>query len=275
VRDERAANLNVSLAEQTLHEYGPNIRASIVLSSRLPLDVVAALAAEYVRAGVRNIELRISPLGGDDEGIRKIRNALGIVRAFTDAGLEVTLGLSGNIGQAALALGHAAHYSVGIGMRERVNHAATMRRQQQPPTPAQDDDDHGGGPVSGIYLPGPAITMKRKLGKLLLENTDIRTRISCRIGACGASVNGPGLDPRGHYLHARADETAKLLAAPAPWRTKMEADRLLRAQQLRALINSRYRPAGTAELKTRTLISLTDLLTGGQASATGTASPRA
>ena len=55
-----------------------------------------------------------------DEGVRKVRSAFAVLQAFSDAGLTVTAGLSGNIGQVALALGHAGHYSVGIGMRERV-----------------------------------------------------------------------------------------------------------------------------------------------------------
>ena len=253
VRDERTANLNVDLAERTLHEHGPALRATVMLASRYPLAAAAELAREYYRAGVRDVELRISPLGGEDEGVRKIRTAFALMHSFTDAGLTVTAGLSGNIGQVALALGHAGHYSVGIGMRERVNHAAAISRQKQPP--ADGSEDGGGGPIAGIYLPGPALTVSRKIGAAYLADTDIRTRVGCRLGACGSSVNGPANDPRGHYLHARAAEVDRLLAAPAPWRAGIEVDRLTRARDLRLMITRKHRSDGP-DLPVRTINSL-------------------
>ena len=254
VRDERTANLNVDLAERTLHEHGPAVRATVVLASRYPLAAAADLAREYYRAGVRELELRISPLGGEDEGVRKIRTAFALLHAFTDAGLAVTAGLSGNIGQVALALGHAGHYSVGIGMRERVDHAAAISRQKQPPRAGGPED--GGGPIAGIYLPGPVLTVSRKVGAAFLANTDIRTRVGCRLGACGSSVNGPVNDPRAHYLHARAAEVDRLLAAPARWRAGIEVDRLTRARDLRLMINGKYQSDDGPGLPVRTLNSL-------------------
>ena len=258
VRDERTANLNVDLAERTLHENGPALRVTVVLTSRFPVASAAELAREYYRAGVRFMEVRISPLGGEDEGVRKVRSAFAVLQAFSDAGLTVTAGLSGNIGQVALALGHAGHYSVGIGMRERVDHAAAISRQKQPPKPPVDGSpEGGGGPIAGIYLPGAALTVSRKIGADYLANTDIRTRVGgCRLGACGSSVNGPANDPRGHYLHARAAEVDKLLAAPAPWRASIEVDRLTRARDLRLMINRKHRAEDGPELPVRTLNSL-------------------
>ncbi|MFQ1002273.1 hypothetical protein [Modestobacter sp. SSW1-42] len=259
VRDERTANLNVDLAERTLHEHGPAVRATVVLTSRFPVASAAELAREYYRAGMRVVEVRISPLGGEDEGVRKVRSAFAVLQAFSDAGLTVTAGLSGNIGQVALALGHAGHYSVGIGMRERVDHAAAISRQKQPPKPppADGSPEGGGGPIAGIYLPGAALTVSRKIGAGYLSNTDIRTRVGgCRLGACGSSVNGPANDPRGHYLHARAAEVDKLLTAPAPWRAGIEVDRLTRARELRLMINRKYRAEDGPELPVRTINSL-------------------
>lgn len=257
VRDERSANLNVSLAEETLHEHGPQTRATLVLSSQYPAAKAGELAAEYYRAGIREMELRISPLGGEDESVRKIRKSFTLLRAFTESDLSVTLGLSGNVGQVALALGHAEHYSVGIGLRERVNHAGTISRQKQPPKPpVEGEEKGGGGPIAGIYLPGPALTVTRSMGAVYLANTDIRTRVGCRIGACGATVNGPKADPRGHYLHARAQEVAKLVATPDRWRPGMEIDRLTRARDLRRLINEKYRRPQDAALPLRSLNSL-------------------
>lgn len=255
VRDERTANLNVDLAERTLHEHGPAVRATVVLASRYPVGAAAELAREYHRAGVRDLEVRISPLGGEDEGVRKIRTAFALLQTFTEAGLRVTAGLSGNIGQVALALGHAGNYSVGIGMRERVDHAAAISRQKQPPR-VGGPEDGGGGPIAGIYLPGPALTVSRKVGATYLANTDIRTRVGCRLGRCGSSVNGPANDPRAHYLHARAAEVDRLLAAPAPWRASIEVDRLTRARDLRLMINRKYQADDGPSLPVRTLNSL-------------------
>jgi hypothetical protein len=182
---------------------------------------------------------------------------LAIVDAFKAAGLQVVLGYSGNIGQTAVALGHAAHYSVGVGLREQVNHSGTITRQKEPPKESSTGGGHFGA-VAGIYLPGPAATVGRKAGKALLENTDIRTRIGCRIGGCGKSVAGPAADPREHYLHARAGEMAAMLARPAPWRASMEKDRLGRALELRELINGKYLGGDVRPLGTRTLRSLID-----------------
>ena len=68
VTDERTARLNVDLAERTriaVAEDKP-IRAVITLATtainRLGID----LAAEYAGAGIGDVEIRFSPLGGDD-----------------------------------------------------------------------------------------------------------------------------------------------------------------------------------------------------------------
>lgn len=260
VHDERSAALNVTLAEMTTHHTDLPVRATLVLARTYGVKHPAALAAEYSEAGVRRLELRLSPFAGDDESVAKIRSGFKIVDTFRDAGINVVLGLSGNVGQTAVALGHAAGYSVGVGMREHVNHASTISSQKRlPKEPEPGVEDKTGGAVAGIYLPGAAATVPRKVGKILLAHTDIRTKIGCRIGACGSSVAGPGIDPRAHYLHARAAEMVTLLGQPAAaWRAKAETDRLRRAVEVRQLINERYLPEGATPLKVRTLESLID-----------------
>lgn len=255
VADTATARLNLDLAERMTHDHGSKpVRPVLLLSSRLPLDVVRLIADDYAAAGFRDLEVRVTPLGGEEESARKILRAFGFLAAFTGNGIAVTLGRSGNVGQVAVALGHAAHFSVGIGMLERVNHAAQMTRQKAPPP----EGGTGGGPQSGIYLPGIAYTAPPKVGKALLENTDLRTRVSCRIGICGSSVRGPLADPRAHYLHSRAHEAAALEERPPTWRATMETDRLRRALELRGLINRAYLPEDAPVLKTRTLSSLID-----------------
>jgi hypothetical protein len=94
VTDERTARLNVDLAERTRLAVGDDkpTRAVITVSTtalgRLGID----LAAEYASAGIRDIEIRLSPFGGDDEGIRKIRTAFGVLDQFREHDLAVTLG---------------------------------------------------------------------------------------------------------------------------------------------------------------------------------------
>ncbi len=257
VTDERTAHLNVDLAERTRLAVGEDkpTRAVITVSttalSRLGLD----LAAEYARAGISNVEIRFSPFGGDDEGIRKIRTAFGVLDQFREHDLTVTLGQSGNIGRAALAMGHADAYSVGLGMLEKVNHSQTMARYRKAPDP---DKDQGGGAAGGIYLSRLGATVPAKAARQLLSHTDIRTRVGCRIGSCRNSVTGPLDDRRAHYLHSRSNEVAEMLRRPAPWRGAMEVDRLNEAIGLRERVNAHYLSDDVHKLGTRTLRSLID-----------------
>ena len=257
VTDERTAHLNVDLAERTRLAVGEDkpTRAVITVSttalSRLGLD----LAAEYARAGISNVEIRFSPFGGDDEGIRKIRTAFGVLDQFREHDLTVTLGQSGNIGRAALAMGHADAYSVGLGMLEKVNHSQTMARYRKAPDP---DKGQGGGAAGGIYLSRLGATVPAKAARQLLSHTDIRTRVGCRIGSCRNSVTGPLDDRRAHYLHSRSNEVAEMLRRPAPWRGAMEVDRLNEAIGLRERVNEHYLSDDVHKLGTRTLRSLID-----------------
>lgn len=266
VHDDRTATLNVALAEHAAQQSDKPVRATLVIARKYAAAHADHLAREYREAGVTALELRVTPLGGDDESVAKIRSVFAIADAFTDAGIEVVLGQSGNIGHTAVALGHVAHYSVGVGLRERVDHAAAISRQTAPAIRSENDEEGTRfGAVAGIYLPGLAATLGRRAGARLLGNTDIRTRIGCRIGRCGQSVNGPAADPREHYLHARAAEMAAMLGKPAPWRATGEVDRLRRAAELRDLINSRYLNEDVRPLNTRTLRSLIDDIEGERA----------
>lgn len=260
VHDDRSAALNLTLAEESAQLSDKPVRAALVIGRKFAVTAAERLAQEYLDAGIAALDLRITPLGGDNESVAKIRSVFAVADLFTGAGIDVVLGFSGNIGQTAVALGHAAHYSVGVGLREQVNHAAAIGRQKAPPRTTADDSEGGGrfGAVAGIYLPGPAITVGRKAGGALLENVDIRIRIGCRRGPCGNSVSGPALDPRAHYLHARAAEMDSMLSRPVAWRATSEIERLRRALELRELINSAYLTATVRPLNTRTVRSLID-----------------
>lgn len=255
--DQHSASLNLALAEEFALASQKPTRPRVLISSRLPLFVASELAAEYVRVGITEIDLRMSPMSGESEGIRKIRHVFKVADIFRNAGLRVVLGNSGNLGQVAFALGHVDAYSVGIGENEHVNHATKLGTQVKPQKVKLDGEGKKkGGVWEGIYLPGLAYTVSRKVGVALLGHSDIRTRIGCRIDACATSISGPLRDYKTHYLHSRSVEMSNLLGKPAAWRATAEIDRLQRALELRQLVNDNYRPASQPVLKTRTLSSL-------------------
>ncbi|KAA9105986.1 hypothetical protein [Microbacterium rhizomatis] len=258
-RDERSAHLNLALAEAAQLSTDLPVRPIVALRSRTSVGLITELATEYTRAGFQQIDLRFSPLGGENDSIAKVRSVFAAAQAFTSNGITVTLGHSGNIGQVAYALGHVAAYSVGIGMGEKVDLASDYTRQATPPKRDENGKRIGGGQWEGVYLPGLAMTLKKTRAEALLGHSDIRTRIGrCRLGACAHSLTGPTTDHRTHYLHARAAEMAFLQNTPPAWRPEAEAKRLRRALELRELVNKEYKSRGEHQLSARTLASLVD-----------------
>lgn len=255
VDSDRSAALNVDLAEATLHQADRGVRAVLVAKHRYAKVASKELAGLYRSAGVERIELQLSPFGGEDESLHKIADGFEIAQTFTDAGLHVTLGLSGNLGQVAVALGHAAAYSVGVGMLEHVNHQTKVKRRSTPPK-ERTDDDSPQGPLAGVYLPALAYTAPARVANQLMQHSDLRVRIGCRIGKCGTTVQGPLIDAREHYLHSRDTEMATMMEQPAGWRATSELERLRRALILRNRINRNYIAAGDPLIKTRTLDGL-------------------
>ncbi len=259
VDNERTARLNLDLAEMTrLRVDGKPTRAVLTVTNRFAQRHATDLAAEYVHAGITDLELRMSPFGGEDESLKKVRDGFSAAQGFTDAGLRVTLGQSGNLGEVAVALGHVASYSVGLGLLEHVNHSAVISRQKAEPKP-RTDDDPGGGPLTGVYLNGLAFTAPPRVAKAVLGHSDLRTRVGCREGRCGTSVRGPLLDTRDHYLHSRDTQMRRLLDQPEGWRPTSEIERLRAALNLRQHINNNYlgpNRLAVRPLPTRTLESL-------------------
>lgn len=253
----RAGRLNLALAEATILATDKPVRPVLMLKSRFSHDDAGTLAAEYSDAGFTQIDLRFTPLGGEGDGIPKIRSAFKIADIFRTAGMRVILGRSGNIGQAAFALGHVDGYSMGIGQMEHVSHAADIARQKRPHVLDQ-DGKRKGGIWQGVYLPGLAATVSMKRARQLLENSDVRTRLGCRIDGCANSLLGPVIDHKSHYLHSRASDVTRLLQTPPHWRPKLETDRLRRALELRELVNDSYRAPESPPMPTRTLKSLLD-----------------
>lgn len=268
VHSPRSANLNVVLAADTALSTDLPVHAVLVLERRFGAKNATDLAAQYRDAGIRRVELRISPFGGEDESLAKIKSGFAIADAFRAAGLVTTLGLSGTVGHASVAFGHSDHYSVGIGKLEHVGHATTISTQQRPPRYDENGKKRSGGGGDGVYLPGIAHTVSGRVATALLGHSDIRLRLGCRLEGCAASIAGPTLDPRRHYLHARAHEMDELLQRPVAWRPALEIDRLGKALVFRELINDQYHEGLKTLLKTRTLRGLVDLAEGRAAART-------
>lgn len=256
--DATTAQLNVALAERTreLHRAQPT-RAILTISARNAVQLVDELdlAAEYARAGVDAIEIRLSPFGGEDVSLSRIRNAFAVLEKFRSQGMKVTAGHCGTIGLVAVALGHADAHSLGIGYLERVDHSAAISRQARPPAP----DAERRGPAAGVYLPAIAATVPRKLATFLLENREIRSRLACRTGSCRTGILEPVESARVHYVHSRAAEMASLLARPKPWRATLETERLTQRLQMRDRVNKHCLPPKISPIETRTLRGLLDL----------------
>ena len=157
-------------------------RAILTLSTRALTQLTLDLAAEYAAAGLDTVEIRLSPFGGDDESLRKIRSAFAFLQTFHERGIHVTLGQSGNIGQTALALGYIDAYSVGIGMLEKVNHSQVVARHRREPGKDQ------GGAAAGIYLPRLAATVPTAAAKDLLH-TPISAPASDAVSANAATAS--------------------------------------------------------------------------------------
>lgn len=255
VTDADSAALNIALAASTIDSTDVDTRA-ILLARREYLagpEVATDLARRYADIGVTALNLRLTPLGTDAEGARKVRSAYDIVNAFGREGITVTLGYQGLLGQTALALGIVSGFSVGIGMRESVNHADAIASQRKP----KDKDSEFFGAQPGIWLPGAETAVPRRVAQALLTDSRIRSRLACNLGSCSRDIGGPLSDARTHYLHSRVQEITVLLSRPAAWRAAQEESRLRRAIEMRVIVNGHLpatiNGAPVHPIKTRTL----------------------
>lgn len=210
-----------------------------------------ALSA-FAKVGVNHVDIRISPLGGDDEGPAKVRAVFGALAGVSDIEIGRTLGFQGLLGHAAVALGLVDDYSVGVGYWESFNHAAVISRQRA----THNRGKPARAAVPGVYFPSLAATVPRQIGRQLLSNVDVRSRLACRIDSCAADIGLAAADPRPHYLHSRTTEVGELLRFPPAWRPNAEKEKLDKAARFRRLINEQLLPAAATPLGTRTLETL-------------------
>ena len=252
-------DLNIALAGLTRQEYGSSKRVRPVVAARRALLAEPGLAKEtatkYRTAGLEQVELRLSPLGGENDGAQKIRSAFEIVEAFRGEGLGVSLGWQSNIGHTAVALGLADSFSVGIGYRERYDHASQVSAQRRLFGMKREEKQGPRGPLAGVHFTDAAVTVQRKLAMPLLQNPAIRSRLACTIGECRNSIEGPARDPRRHYLHSQAAIAASGGGRPPAWRANLERQRLEKAVEIRDILNEHYLSSEN-RLRSRTLEAL-------------------
>ncbi|MEX0750063.1 MAG: hypothetical protein WD359_04565 [Dehalococcoidia bacterium] len=170
-----------------------------------------------------------------------------ILEAFKLAGIRVSLGFQGDIGQTALALNVVDAYSTGIGYRERFDHSGVMSRQRRLTGQAKPS----GGPTAGVFLPLAEGTVPRRLAQALYSDESIRTRLACDLGGCAKQIDAPVNDPRAHYLHSRASRVEEILRYPPAWRPSHERDRLRTAIEFRERLNAHQLPTYTRKFKTQ------------------------
>lgn len=263
--DEQLA-LNVALLRQAVAAIGADrdVRPILAISSayfQRP-GVAMAIAEHYQAAGVRMLELRISPIGGQDEGPLKIRRTFAALRQLSASGLDVLLGCSGIVGHAAVALGMASSFSVGVGYREKYDHKSAIASQLaiSEADDGEYEEDAPSGPrgaLAGVFIEAAQITVPRALARDFYANPVVRPQLRCTHPACAKSIDGPAVDPRAHYLHAQTAALASTLDRPSAWRPTLLKDRFVRAQEVRAQIWAQL-PDDAVPPKARTLTSLID-----------------
>lgn len=249
--------LNLDLARRTraLVGQGKILRSPLIIGRALLEELgPAAVGARYHDRGVDALDLRLTPFGGHDDGVAKLRSGFMCATLLRDAGLRVLLGLQGNVGPVALTLGAADAFSVGIGQREQLNYRQLISNQQRT---GQSEQEGARYTVAGIRLPALDITVRRTVGTALLRDTQIRSRL----GINAEAIHDPAKDPRPFYIQDRIVHLERLADQPsARWRQVTEADRLTRAIELRQIVNEHHLPEGAHPLKLRTLQSLKHLL---------------
>jgi hypothetical protein len=73
VNSPRSAALNVDLAEATIRQADRPVRAILVVGHRFAKSAATDLTELYRSAGVRQLELQMSPFGGEDESLGRSR----------------------------------------------------------------------------------------------------------------------------------------------------------------------------------------------------------
>jgi hypothetical protein len=243
VESDDVLALNIALTRHAVAVYGADrtVQPILAVASQYLRRHAGDIAARYAAAGIAMMQVRISPLGGENVGPQAIQRAWTALAAVDGAGIGVTLGMSGIIGHVTAALGLADGFSTGIGHRERYDHRSAMAAQRRP----RDDDDRRFAPAAKVYVAGADMLVPRDVARQLYADPAVRAELGCRLGDCALTLGGPLRDPRGHYLHARAHAVHATLQRPNAWRLVGVREELVAARALRGRLRSHF-PAGFA-----------------------------
>lgn len=256
--DDDERRLNLLLAERAINQYGADAPVRVIAAvPRRWLttgDNAAQLADEYAQLGVDEIELRVSPLGGRDESLTKIRAVHRALAQFRPHFSHITLSQQGLLGAPTLALGLIDTFTVGVGMKEHYDFSKIKTPQER-----GDDDEHLFGPRAGVYLPAASTTVDKGVATVFYQDVNLRSRLRCAHQCCPNSIDGPVRDARKHYLHSRLGQLDELADKPEPWRATSEHRRLTAALETLRILNEHVPPKGHP-IKTRTLEALVQLL---------------
>ncbi len=251
---------NVELARATVRESraGRPVRAILAARRQLLSDpnTMMKVVSAYAGTGIEQIELRLSPLGGEDETAGKIGSTFSLLRAVKEhSDLEVILGHQGLIGESAFATGLVSAFSSGIGEQERYDHKGLIYRQTHP---RRDEDGKSkGGRTRRVLLPGADAQVPKKIAEKLFTNPAIRGRLACGIDSCRDSIGAPAQDARKHLLHSRAGFVRDVQRRPVTMRATVERNRLAEALGVRRSVNKLLESDEEASpIGTRTLESL-------------------
>lgn len=240
VTDDTSFEATLNLARLTAEQFKAAPIRTVLSGSRTYFTSEKRLRRAVValeEAGVGTIDLRLSPLGGEDEGRTKIR---GVVNALVDArpsNAHLVLGYQGVLGPSILALGLAQSYSVGVGMRESFDYASKLASERTLANLKANGLRATGGAVAGVFIPQLAKTLPVKVAQRLLETPSVRARLACQLEGCRNSVDGPVHDTKRHYLHSRAADVVEIEAFPTAWRSNEQKNRLDRQIAMRKEVN--------------------------------------
>lgn len=252
VENSDQLGLNVALTRQSvaLLEGELPVRPIVAVGSTFLRQHAVEISRRYADAGVAGIELRVSPFGGDNLGPVAVRRVYDALEQIRESRLHVTFGMAGMVGMAALSLGLVDDVSSGVAYREQFDYKSAMSSQR-----TSDQRDGGGGNPARVLLPGADVLVEREVARYLYGNTEVRSNLTCRIGHCASSVDGPLADLRTHYLHARASQVSELTRQPSAWRPNGLRSQLTRSLELRKQI-AHYLPDGSSPPKSRTIETL-------------------
>ncbi|MEX2228199.1 MAG: hypothetical protein WEB13_01040 [Dehalococcoidia bacterium] len=251
VEAPESLRLNVALFGVAAQEYDEPLRAQLSVHRLLFVrpGFARSLAKAYRRAGARDLELRISPFGGERVHDQQIQSVFSALSQLREEGLGVTLAYQGMIGETAEALNLVQSYSTGIGLNTRYDFKGQLRRLAAPPKPR--DGAKPMGPIAWVLLPGAGILVPRKVAQTLYADRSIRAELACFVDTCDG-IAGPVTHPREHYLHSRIDYERELVRLPNEWRAEQERNRLTRYIDLRRRLRRGHLPDGTRPMSTET-----------------------